>query len=109
MQQIDDTTYKSALAKNSSPYMLYFSAPWCGPCRLFRPTISQASVGRVKDVTIFSINVDNCPEMLNEYKVASVPTTLGFSEGAEVFRLSGAKDARSLNTSIDSLLTGVKS
>lgn len=33
---------------------LYFSAPWCGPCRMFGPIMEQLS----KEITVEKINVD---------------------------------------------------
>ena len=48
----------------------YFSAPWCGPCKVFRPVINEL-IDEGFDVEI--INVDEDQELTISYNVMSVP------------------------------------
>lgn len=67
--------------------VLYFSAPWCGPCRTFKP-IMESLQG---EMSITFIDVDASPQTAQTWNVRSVPTTLVIHNGMEVGRLVGLK------------------
>jgi len=70
--------------------LYYFSAPWCGPCKMLGPTMDKSGLPFTK------VNVDNDTELSAKYGVRSVPTLLLVdSTGNEVKRLVGNND---LNT-----------
>lgn len=67
--------------------MLYFTAPWCGPCQQLGPVIdeiSNANPGRIRKV-----NIDYDPELPQKYNIRSVPTTILFENGQEIERRVG--------------------
>jgi thioredoxin-like negative regulator of GroEL len=51
---------------------LYFSAPWCGPCRQYGPVMER--VGQT--VPVQKVNVDENQQLAMEYSVRSVPTVI---------------------------------
>ena len=51
---------------------LYFSAPWCGPCRQYGPIMEQVS----SQVPVEKINVDENQELAMQYSIRSVPTVV---------------------------------
>jgi len=51
----------------------YFTAPWCGPCRMYGPIINQLVE---EGYTIEKINVDSEISKATEYSVMSVPTVV---------------------------------
>lgn len=51
---------------------LYFSAPWCGPCKMFGPVMEQIS----QEIPVEKINVDENTELAMQYSVRSVPTVI---------------------------------
>jgi len=68
---------------------MYFSAPWCGPCRMFGPVMERISQS---GIPVEKINVDNAPQVAAAYIVKSVPTTiLVDDQGKEIIRFVGAK------------------
>ena len=67
--------------------LIYFSAPWCGPCKLLGPTMDKSGLSFQK------INIDDDLELASKYGVRSVPTLLiADSNGNEVKRLVGNHD-----------------
>lgn len=70
--------------------LYYFSAPWCGPCKMLGPTMDKSGLSFTK------VNVDDDTELAAKYGVRSVPTLLVVdSTGNELKRLVGNQD---LNT-----------
>ena len=68
--------------------LLYFSAPWCQPCKTLGPIMDQVST----QVTVKKINVDDSPEMASHYGIRSVPTVVLVTEhGGEKGRLVGVQ------------------
>ena len=65
----------------------YFSATWCGPCKVFKPVIQEiASQGS----NVEFIDVDEQSDVAAEFGVRSVPTTVVMENGQEVDRFVGA-------------------
>lgn len=66
---------------------LYFSAPWCGPCKTLGPTMEKVS----DVVAVRKINVDEESDLAIEYNVRNVPTVVLLDDEKEVKRFVGAK------------------
>lgn len=73
---------------------LYFSAPWCGPCRMLGPVMQKVN----NTIPVQKINVDEQSEIAIQYNVRNIPTVILLENGQEVKRLIGAKaEAEYLN------------
>lgn len=67
---------------------LYFSATWCGPCKILAPTMQQLSS---EGMTVRKIDIDQDPNTPSQYNVRSVPTVILLQNGKEVSRQVGAQ------------------
>ncbi len=65
--------------------ILYFTASWCGPCKLLKPKI-QAMQSKLP-ITI--LDVDTNAEACSKYSVRNVPTIIVTNNGNEIARLVG--------------------
>ena len=67
----------------------YFTASWCGPCKMLRPIMNELINERFP---IHIVDVDNDPEnLVGRYNIRSVPTCVVLEENIEVDRFSGIK------------------
>lgn len=67
--------------------ILYFSAPWCGPCKQFGPVMDRISQ---TGILVEKVNVDNAPAVAAAYNVRSVPTVIVVNgSGNEIGRSVG--------------------
>jgi thioredoxin-like negative regulator of GroEL len=67
---------------------LYFSAPWCGPCRTLGPVMEKVG----QKYSVEKINVDENQELSAEFGVRSIPTVILVDESnKELERLVGVK------------------
>jgi thioredoxin 1 len=72
----------------------YFTAAWCGPCRMFRPVVEK--VERDAGINVQYIDVDEHPELAARYDILSVPTCIITKDGKDVLRFFGYKDQSTL-------------
>ncbi|KAK3432530.1 hypothetical protein EUGRSUZ_D00028 [Eucalyptus grandis] len=98
--------FDGVLAKirdESSPAILYFTAAWCGPCRLMSPAI-EALNEKYPHVTTYKIDIDQegIQDKLMELRIDSVPRLHFFSKGQKVDEIVGA-DIESLEHTMDRL------
>jgi thioredoxin 1 len=65
--------------------ILYFSAPWCGPCRNFKPIMERVG----QELSVRFINVDENPQLAAQYNVRSVPMLVFLKNGQEADKTIG--------------------
>jgi thioredoxin len=65
----------------------YFSAAWCGPCKMFAPIVEVVS--QEENVPVVKIDVEQSQDMAKAYDVRSVPTLVLMKNGTQVARHTG--------------------
>jgi thioredoxin 1 len=66
--------------------MKYFSASWCGPCKAFKPVMTEI---KNEGHQIEFIDIDNLSDLAQQYNIKSVPTVVIEQAGREVDRFVG--------------------
>jgi len=65
---------------------IYFSAIWCGPCKMLGPVMEEiASEG----YNVQKVDVDSNTELSQKYGIRSIPTVILTVNGEEVSRKVG--------------------
>ena len=68
--------------------IIYFTAPWCGPCRALGPIMDKLSL----DIPIHKVNIDEDMKKASHYAVRSVPTLIKVDQNNnEIARSIGNK------------------
>jgi thioredoxin 1 len=65
-----------------------FYADWCGPCRVITPFLEE--IKNELGVEIVKVNLDESPNLANEYNVMSIPTLVVFKKGQKISANVGA-------------------
>lgn len=77
--------------------LFYFTAPWCGPCRMLGPVMDEVS----KDIPVEKINIDYEVDRARAANVSSVPTVVLVENEQEVRRFVGARSRQQINEFIN--------
>lgn len=80
--------WQAEAATKQKLQVLYFSAPWCGPCKMFGPAFDEI-VAEFDDIDVNKINVDENSEVSIKYEISSVPTIIMEKNNNIVFRHKG--------------------
>ena len=72
--------------------ILYFSAPWCGPCKQLGPVMESLS----GQINYRKINVDNDTELSTKYGVRNIPTLVLLENGEAINRTTGLQSKQQI-------------
>tara|TARA_B100000085_G_scaffold278363_1_gene300078 strand:- start:252 stop:524 length:273 start_codon:yes stop_codon:yes gene_type:complete len=65
-----------------------FWAQWCGPCKAMMPILEQYSETEGA-VEVVKVNVDEEPDISQEYNIRGIPTFIYFEDGKVVNKQVG--------------------
>ena len=73
--------FEAEVLKSEKPVLVDFWAPWCGPCRMLGPVLSEIAEERKGELKVGKVNVDDCPDLAARYGVMSIPAVMLFRNG----------------------------
>jgi len=73
--------------------VFYFTADWCGPCKMVRPIVEEL---KSEGFFIQIIDVDTEIELAQKFKIKSIPTFILFEDQNEINTIIGAQTKQSL-------------
>lgn len=87
---IDVQKFNTVIAKNETPVVVDFWAPWCGPCVGMAPAYEQATAELEPEFRLMKINTESYPDLNERFGIRGIPTLIMFAGGKELARQSGA-------------------
>ncbi len=97
--------FDTHVVNNKEPTIMTFSAGWCGACKMQKPLIHDVADAHGEsgiNITLVDIDVEN--ELSALFSVKSIPTTVVFQNGEQVFKRTGLLARRNLEEIVKNLI-----
>lgn len=102
--KITDDNFETEVLNSELPVLVDFYADWCGPCKMMAPIVAELAEtfeGRCK---VGKCNTDENINLVNQYKIMSIPTIIIFKNGEAVATSRGATSKADLENKIQEVL-----
>lgn len=92
--ELTSANFSSEVLNSDKPVLVDFWAVWCGPCRMLSPVVHEIG-NETNEFKVGTVNVDDEPELAEEFGISSIPCLIVFKNGKEAARSVGVipKDA----------------
>ena len=99
-QFMDEVVEKS----KTTPVLVDFWAPWCGPCKQLTPVLEKLVNSKNGKIILAKVNVDENQGIAAQLKIQSIPTVYGFVDGKPIDAFQGAQPESQIEKMIEKLI-----
>lgn len=90
VQDVSDATFDAEVLQSSTPVLIDFWAPWCGPCRAIAPVVEELASEYAGKLKVVKMNVDDNQQTPSRYGVRGIPNLILFKGGKVHEQIVGA-------------------
>jgi thioredoxin 1 len=90
VSEVSDATFDAEVLQSSTPVLIDFWAPWCGPCRAIAPIVDELATEYAGKLKVVKMNVDDNQQTPSRYGVRGIPNLILFKDGKVHEQIVGA-------------------
>lgn len=87
--------FSNEVLQSEKPVLVDFWATWCGPCRMMAPVV-EAIAAEHPELKVGKVDVDENPELAQQFNVMSIPTLAAFKGGKLIGTVVGYRPKESV-------------
>lgn len=94
----NEKEFEEEVLKSELPVLVDFWAPWCSPCKAISPILKQLEEENSGKLKIVKVDIDENENLVNNFKIRSVPTLMIFKNGNMEHQSVGSVSKTNLQT-----------
>lgn len=99
--ELTDNTFINTIADTKGVSIVQFTAPWCGPCRMIAPVLTELEAeGKI---TYYKVNVDENTELARDFRIMSIPALFFYKDGKHRETTVGMQRKAQIEATLDQL------
>jgi thioredoxin 1 len=102
--QITDQNFDQEVLSSDKPVLIDFWAPWCGPCKMVSPAVTELAEELKDHLKVGKLNVDENPQATSKYQIFSIPSLKVFKSGKIIGEIVGAAPKAVIEQKIKSII-----
>ena len=87
---ITKENFQKEVLESEVPVLVDFWAVWCMPCKMMEPILESLAADHQGKLVVGKVNVDEQPELAEQFGIVSIPTMIVFNKGKEAAKKVGA-------------------
>jgi len=96
MNELNSANFESEVLQSSTPTLVYFISPWCGPCKTLNPIVTELAEEWSERLKVGTLDIYENFGMTLRYAILKAPTLMLFVNGQAVERVTGFASKQSL-------------
>jgi thioredoxin 1 len=91
MKIVNDEELNESI-KNGERTLVWFSAEWCGPCKVIKPVLEKLEENLSESLKIVKADISKTEDNTKKFSIRNIPTCVLIDGENEIARFSGVKN-----------------
>jgi thioredoxin 1 len=91
MKIVNDEELNESI-KNGERTLVWFSAEWCGPCKVIKPVLEKLEENLSESLKIVKADISKTEDNTKKFNIRNIPTCVLIDGENEIARFSGVKN-----------------
>ena len=102
--ELTDATFDETIHNSPEPVLVDFWAPWCGPCKMMSPILTELAQEYTDKAKVCKLNTDEARDSAMEFGIQAIPTVILFKGGNVEKKWVGLTSKKDMAEAIEELL-----